>query len=47
MLGYTILTNRKPMKHILIIFISFLLFTSPLVVQSSKYESVSQCVLGG
>jgi len=33
------------MKHILIIFISYLLFTSPLVVQSSKYESVSQCVI--
>ena len=32
------------MKHLLII-LSFLLLSSPLLGQSSKYESVSQCVL--
>ena len=35
------------LEHPPILIIFFLLFTSPLVVQSSKYESVSQCVLGG
>ena len=35
---------RKPMKHLLIFLISFLL-SSPVIGQSSKYESVSQCVL--
>ena len=33
------------MKHLLIIIISILLFSSPLFGQSSKYESVFQCVL--
>ena len=33
------------MKHLLIILISFLLLSSPVIGQSSKYESVSQCVL--
>ena len=33
------------MKHILIILISILLFSSPVIGQSSKYESVNQCVL--
>ena len=32
------------MRHILII-LSFLLLSSPVIGQSSKYESVSQCVL--
>jgi len=32
------------MKHLLII-LSFLLLSSPVIGQSSKYESVSQCVL--
>ena len=32
------------MKHILIL-ISILLLSSPVIGQSSKYESVSQCVL--
>ena len=32
------------MKHLLIL-ISFLLLSSPVIGQSSKYESVSQCVL--
>ena len=32
------------MKHLLII-IFFLLLSSPVIGQSSKYESVSQCVL--
>jgi len=33
------------MKHLLIILFSFLLLSSPVIGQSSKYESVSQCVL--
>jgi hypothetical protein len=33
------------MKHLLIILISLLLLSSPVIGQSSKYESVSQCVL--
>jgi len=33
------------MKHTLIILISILLFSSPVIGQSSKYESVNQCVL--
>ena len=33
------------MKHLLIILISILLLSSPVIGQSSKYESVSQCVL--
>ena len=33
------------MKHLLILLISILLLSSPLFGQSSKYESVSQCVL--
>ena len=32
------------MRHILII-LSFLLLSSPVIGQSSKYKSVSQCVL--
>ena len=32
------------MKHLLII-LSFLLLSSPVIGQSSKYESVGQCVL--
>ena len=32
------------MKHLLII-LSFLLLSSPVIGQSSKYESVNQCVL--
>jgi len=32
------------MKHLLII-LSILLLSSPVIGQSSKYESVSQCVL--
>ena len=32
------------MRHILII-LSFLLLSSPVIGQSSKYESVSQCVI--
>jgi len=32
------------MKHLLIL-LSFLLLSSPVIGQSSKYESVSQCVL--
>jgi hypothetical protein len=35
---------RKPMKHLLII-LSILLLSYPVIGQSSKYESVSQCVL--
>ena len=33
------------MKHLLIILISILLLSSPVIGQSSKYESVNQCVL--
>ena len=33
------------MRHIFIIFISILLLSSPVIGQSSKYESVGQCVL--
>ena len=33
------------MKHLLILLISILLLSSPVIGQSSKYESVSQCVL--
>ncbi len=33
------------MKHLLILLISILLLSSPVVGQSSKYESVGQCVL--
>ena len=33
------------MKHLLLIILSLLLLTSPLFGQSSKYESVGQCVL--
>ena len=33
------------MKHLLIIIISFLILSSPVIGQSSKYESVNQCVL--
>jgi len=33
------------MKHLLILLISILLLSSPLFGQSSKFESVSQCVL--
>jgi len=33
------------MKHLLIILISILLLSSIVIGQSSKYESVSQCVL--
>ena len=33
------------MKHIFIILISILLLSSPVIGQSSKYESVNQCVL--
>ena len=34
----------NPMKHLLII-LSILLLSSPVIGQSSKYESVGQCVL--
>jgi hypothetical protein len=33
------------MKHSLLILISLILLSSPVISQSSKYESVSQCVL--
>ena len=33
------------MRHLLILLISILLLSSPVIGQSSKYESVSQCVL--
>jgi len=33
------------MKHLLILLISILLLPSPVIGQSSRYESVSQCVL--
>ncbi len=33
------------MKHLLIILISILLLSSPVIGKSSKYESVNQCVL--
>ena len=33
------------MKQLLITLLSILLLTSPVIGQSSKYESVSQCVL--
>ena len=33
------------MKHLLILLISILLLSSPVIGQSSKYKSVSQCVL--
>ena len=33
------------MQHLLIILISILLLSSPVIGQSSKYESVGQCVL--
>ena len=35
---------RKPMKHLLII-LSIILLSPTLFGQSSKYESVSQCVI--
>ena len=37
-------TNKQTMKHLLII-LSILLLSSPVIGQSSKYESVGQCVL--
>ena len=37
-------TVRNQVKHLLII-LSILLLSSPVIGQSSKYESVSQCVL--
>ena len=33
------------MKHLLILLISTLILSSPVIGQSSKYESVNQCVL--
>ena len=33
------------MRHILILFNSILLLSSPVMGQSSKYENVNQCVL--
>ena len=33
------------MKHVLIMLISILLLSSPVIGKSSKYESVNQCVL--
>ena len=33
------------MKHVLIILITILLLSSPVIGKSSKYESVNQCVL--
>ena len=44
MLGSPNPPKGNQVKHLLII-LSILLLSSPVIVQSSKYESVSQCVL--
>ena len=39
------MTIKTILKHLLIILISILLLSSPVIGQSTKYESVNQCVL--